>query len=140
VTSAFFHHLTDTTRALLTLTVLPDRYAVCRFPPAAAVPDWGTEGDFVSISRTRDELSIVCPERNVPANVNCAAGWRVLKCEGPLDFSLTGVMASLAEPLADANVSIFPIATHDTDYILIREPQLETAVQALTSYGHAVRV
>jgi hypothetical protein len=85
-------------------------------------------------------LSIVCPEVNVPEGINAAKGWRVLKCEGPLDYGLTGIVASLADPLADAGVPIFPIATHDTDYLLIKEPQLEIAVNALTNYGHAVRV
>ena len=127
-------------RALLTLTVFPHRYSICRLDPKAAVPDWATGDDFLSISRTQEELSIVCLERNVPAGVTCASGWRVLKCEGPLDYGLTGIMASLAEPLADAGVPIFPIATHDTDYLLIKEPQLEIATHALTSYGHAVRV
>jgi uncharacterized protein len=128
------------TRALLTLTVLPDRYAICKLDAKAAVPDWATGDEFVSISRTRDELSIVCPERNLPAEAKCARDWRVLRCEGPLDFSLTGIMSSLAMPLAEAGVPIFPIATHDTDYVLVKEPQLEAAIHALTSYGHAVRV
>ncbi len=127
-------------RALLTLTVLPDRYAICRLDARAAVPEWVSGDDFVSISRTRDELSIVCLERNLPPGINGARGWRVLKCEGPLDFALTGIVASLAEPLADAGIPIFPIATHDTDYMLVKEPHLEIAVNALTSYGHAVRV
>jgi hypothetical protein len=120
--------------------VLPDRYAICRLGPADQIPDWAKADNFVSISRTRDELSIVCPEDNVPAGVAGAMGWRILKCEGPLDYALTGIMASLAEPLADAGVAIFPIATHDTDYVLVKEPQLEVAVHALTGYGHAVRV
>ena len=127
-------------RALLTLTVLPDRYAICRFDGKAPVPQWAIGDDFVSISRTRDELSIICPERNVPQGTACSGGWRILKCEGPLDYNLIGIVASLAEPLADAGVSIFPLATHDTDYVLVREPQLELAIQALTNYGHAVRV
>jgi hypothetical protein len=129
-------------RALLTLTVFPDRYAICRLDPQAPVPVWaaGAAGeDFLSVSRTREELSIVCLERNVPSGINCARGWRILKCEGPLDLALSGIMASLAEPLAEAGVPIFPIATHDTDYVLIKEPQLETAVNALSGYGHAVR-
>ena len=129
-----------TPRALLTLTLLPDRYAICRLAPTEPLPEWATAQDFVSISRTPDELSIVCPEQNVPSGVNAAKGWRILKCEGPLDYALTGIMASLAEPLADAGVPIFPIATHDTDYVLIKEQQVDVAVHALTSYGHAVRV
>lgn len=127
-------------RALLTLTVLPDLYAVCRLDAAAPLPPWATGGEFVCIARTRDELSIVCQERNVPAGITCEPGWRTLKCEGPLDYDLTGIVASLAEPLADASVPIFPIATHNTDYILIKEKHLETATNALVAYGHHVRV
>ena|SRR2546422_1481201 len=127
-------------KALLTLTVLPDRYAICHFDAKAPVPEWAGNGEFVSITRTSDELSIVCLERNIPADAPCINGWRVLKCEGPLDFTLIGVMSSIAEPLADAAVAIFPIATHDTDYVLVKELQLEIAVNALAAYGHNVRV
>jgi hypothetical protein len=129
-----------TPRALLTLTVLPERYAISRLDPNAEVPGWSSNGQFTSISRTPDELSIVCAESSVPPGLTCEPGWRVLKCEGPLDYSLTGIVASLAEPLADASVPIFPIATYDTDYLLIKENHLETAIQALAGYGHAVRV
>jgi uncharacterized protein len=129
-----------TARAFLTLTVLPERYAICRMAPTADVPRWSASGKFVSISRTPDELSIVCPEVNVPAGTTYEPGWRILKCEGPLDYALPGIMASLAEPLADAGVPIFPIATYDTDYILVKESHLEMAIRALTGYGHAVRV
>ena len=125
-------------RALLTLTALPGRYAISKFDPKAETPLWAREGQFVSVTRTGAELSIVCPEDHVPAGVSCVPGWRVLKCEGPLDWALTGIVASLADPLADAGVAIFPIATHDTEYLLIREPQLEHAVRALTAYGHAI--
>ena len=127
-------------RALLTLTVLPGRYAISKLDAAADLPLWAHEGPFVSITRTPAELSIVCPEDKVPTGVSCVPGWRVLKCEGPLDWALTGIVSSLAEPLAEAGVAIFPIATHDTDYLLVREPQLEHAIHALTAYGHAIRV
>ena len=126
-------------RALLTLTVLPHRYAICRLDARADAPDWSAIGEFTSISRTSEELSIVCLEANVPSGVTFEPGWRVFKCVGPLDFSLPGVIASLAEPLADAAVPIFPLATYDTDYVLIKELHLQTAINALTTYGHAVR-
>jgi hypothetical protein len=130
-----------TARALLTLTVLPGRYSICRLERAAPIPAWAElDGDFVSVTRTREELSIVCPERNTPEGTRCEPGWRTLKCAGPLHYGLVGIVASLADPLADAGVPIFPIATCDTDYVLIREPQLDAAVAALTAYGHAVRV
>lgn len=127
-------------RALLTLTVLPGRYAISKLDGKSEVPLWAREGQFISITRTPSELSIVCEEDKVPVGVSCVGGWRVLKCEGPLDWALTGIVASLAEPLADAGVAIFPIATHDTDYVLIRELQLDHAIRALTGYGHAIRV
>jgi len=127
-------------RALLTLSLLPDRYAICTLDAKTATPEWSSIGQFVSVSRTPDEVSIVCPEANVPSGTNSEPGWRILKCEGPLDFSLPGIIASIAEPLADAGIAIFPIATYHTDYVLIKDPQLETAISALTTYGHAVRV
>jgi len=127
-------------KALLTLSVLHARYAICRLDPKEEVPSWANDGEFLSVTRTPSELAIVCREDKVPPGINSAAGWRILRCEGPLDFRLTGIVASLAEPLADAAIAIFPIATHDTDYILIREPQLDTAILALTAYGHAVRI
>src|SRR5688572_2321469 len=112
-------------RALLTLSVLPDLYAICKLGPQAVTPDWAIRGDFHSVTRTRDEPSIVCLERNLPAGLSAATGWRTLKLEGPLDFALTGIIAAVAEPLADAGVAIFPIATYDTDYVLVKDAQLD---------------
>lgn len=126
-------------RSLLTLSVLPERYAICRLQADEGVPPLADAGDFVSISRTRDELSIVCLEKNVPAGIQTEFGWRTLKCEGHLDLTVVGVIVSIAEPLAAAGVPIFPIATHNTDYVLVKELQLEIAIHALTAYGHAVR-
>lgn len=129
-----------TPKALLTLSILRDRFAICRLEPKAPIPSWAVDAEFSSITRTADELSIVCLERNVPAGVTFEPGWRAFKFEGPLDFALTGIVASVAEPLADAGVAIFPIATYETDYVLVKEQQLEAAIHALNSYGHAVRV
>ncbi|MBV9742721.1 MAG: ACT domain-containing protein [Acidobacteriia bacterium] len=101
----------------------------------SSTPDWAYEGEFVSITRTADEVSIVC--RSVPENVPCERGWRCLKVRGPLDFSLTGVLSSIAKPLADAAVPIFAISTFDTDYILVFEKHLPQAINALKSAGHS---
>lgn len=127
-------------RALLTISTLPHRYAICRLDSAAPLPKWAMQGTFWSMIRTADEMSIVCLETYVPPDVTHENGWRILKCEGPLDFALTGIMASIAEPLADAGVSIFPLATYETDYVLVKEAALESASNALTSYGHVVNV
>lgn len=125
--------------ALLTLSVLPDRLAICHLSALDNVPTWATTAAFFSITRTDDELSVVCPEAQVPAEVVCNRGWRALRLEGPFDLALVGILATIATPLAQAGVSIFTIATYDTDYVLVREAQLVSAVTALTTQGHSVQ-
>lgn len=122
----------------LTLSIVPGVFAVCRLDPASPVPGWVTPDGFIAIVRTAEELSIVCAEQSVPAGVTCQRGWRGLKVAGPLDFALTGVLASLADPLAKAGVSIFAVSTYDTDYVLVREEQFATAISALRRAGHAI--
>lgn len=126
-------------KVALTLSLLPGRLAVCRLDPKAAIPDWATATPFFSISRNADELSIVCPEGQVPPEVRAAPGWRAIKLEGPFDFDLTGIVLSVAGPLAKADVTIFALSTYDTDYVLVRESQLEQALNALSGAGHLVR-
>src|SRR5512143_3603775 len=106
---------------MLTLSILPDPLAICRLGPAEDVPEWAMIGEFVSITHTGDELSIVCAEEYVPADVKADQGWRAIKVEGTLDLALTGVLASLANPLAAAQISLFAVSTFDTDYLLIKE-------------------
>ena len=104
-------------------------FAVARLDARAAIPAWASE--FFAVTRTADELSIVCPAESVPADVAAERGFRMLMVEGPLDFSLTGVMASIAGPLAAAGVSMFAISTYNTDYVLVREDRFADAVAAL---------
>jgi hypothetical protein len=128
----------------LPLVVLPEKLAVCRLPAEAAVPDWADPAllypgsDLLSVVRTRDELSLVCSERFVPPEVKAERGWRALQVQGSLDFSMVGVLASIALPLARAGVSIFVISTFETDYVLVKESALERAVQALGQAGFLV--
>lgn len=118
--------------ARLTLSLLPETLAVARLPAGAALPGWIDWSDpFVTVSRTRDELSVACPEVRVPAEAKAERGWRGFKVEGPLDFALTGVLARLAAPLAEAGISIFAISTYDTDYLLVRAADLEVATAVL---------
>lgn len=117
------------------LLLLPQRLAVCRLAPDAAIPSWAA-GPFFSITRTADELSVVCPEDAVPADVRCESGWRAFQVAGPLDFSLTGILAAIAAPLAAAGVSIFAVSTFDTDYVLVKEANLARAIDALREAGH----
>jgi hypothetical protein len=122
----------------LTLSVLPNLYAISRLPADAALPDWAQTGEFVSLTRTADELSVVCPQKNVPPDVKREGNWRCLKVAGPLDFALTGVLASLAGALAEADISLFAVSTFDTDYLLVKADKLAQAVAALHGVGFQV--
>lgn len=123
----------------LTLTTLHERLAVCRLGPASGIPPWATAASLFSITRTEDELSIVCPEEFVPEEVGCEIGWRAFKLEGPFEFSLVGVLSSVAAPLAESGVGIFAVSTYDTDYVLVKDVHLELATAALRGWGHEVR-
>ena len=122
----------------LTLSVLPAPLAIVRLEPAAPVPGWAWSGDLCSVTRSAGELSVVCSEAAVPPDAQAQRGWRALKVEGPLDFSLTGVLAALAAPLADARISIFALSTYDTDYVLVRDADLARACEVLRGAGHVV--
>jgi uncharacterized protein len=114
---------------------LPGSYAVCRLAPDSPVPAWA-QGPFVNITFTDDELAIICPAEKVPAEVRAERNWRVLKLVGPFPFTVTGVLASLATPLARSGISLLSIATYDTDYFLVKSDMFEDAVAVLTSAGH----
>jgi uncharacterized protein len=115
---------------------LPGPYAIVRFASDTPVPDWATKGEFASITRTPDELSIVCPADNLPPNVDSPHHWICLKLEGPFPFELTGVLLSFIEPLSKNGVPIFAISTYDTDYVLIQEEFETSAFRVLAASGH----
>ena len=114
---------------------LPGRFAVCRLSPDAAVPSWAA-GPFVNITFTDDELAIICPAEGVPSEVRAERDWRVLKLVGPFPFTATGVLASLATPLARAGISLLSIATYDTDYLLVKAAVFDDAIAVLVAAGH----
>jgi hypothetical protein len=113
-------------------------YGVARLSPEAELPTWAREGELWAAVRTRGELSIVCEERYIPPEVRTERGWMALQVEGPLDFSLVGVLASLSAVLSDAGVSIYTLSTYDTDYILFKESAKERALAALQGAGYLV--
>jgi hypothetical protein len=127
-------HVTDNS---LTLAELTGRYAVCRLPADAEIPPWA-RGEFVSMTRTPDELSIVCLETQVPTAVRAEGSWICLALTGPLDFDLVGILVAIAGPLARAGISIFAVSTFDTDYLMIQAAQREPALAALRAAGHIV--
>ena len=116
------------------LSLLPGRFVVCRFPPDEPLPAWlFHEGARVwSITRTPSELSVVCDEDDVPPSVRPAPiRWRALEVEGPIPFEETGVVADISASLAHAGVPVFVISTHDTDLVLVPQEQLDAARTAL---------
>ncbi len=125
---------------MLTLSILPGAFAICRLSPAEDVPEWAMLGEFVSITHTNEELSIVCAGENVPPDVKADRGWRALKVEGPLDLALTGVLASLANPLAAANINLFAVSTFDTDYLLVKEYNFTRACVVLRQAGLSIEL
>lgn len=122
----------------MNLRLLDERLGVCRLAPEHPLPSWAVGVEFYSLTRTQDELSIVCPETFVPDGVRCEKGWRCLQVVGPLDFSLIGILSELSGILAQVKVSIFAISTFDTDYILLKEKDLGCALQALREAGYEI--
>jgi len=114
---------------------LTGAYAIVRLAPDVVVPDWATKGEFTSITRSADELSIVCPVDDLPKHVSSPQHWICLKLEGPFPFSQTGVLLSFIEPLSKKDIPIFAISTYDTDYVLIQE-EFGWAIDVLREAGH----
>jgi hypothetical protein len=126
------------TETPLTLELRPERLAVCRLDPQAPFPDWASLGRFYSLTRTEQELSIVCEESYVPPGVTCEPAWRALTVAGPLAFELIGILAGLAGALSCAGVSLFALSTYDTDTLLIQEANLARALAALKAAGYVL--
>lgn len=121
---------------MLTLRLLPEHYAVAQVD---TLPSWfSLDAPLAAAVRRGEELSLVAREDTVPADVKAERGFRALEVTGPLAFELTGVMASIAQPLADAGVWIFTLATYDTDVVLVPHSRLDDAVAALQAAGHTV--
>jgi len=117
----------------LSLSVLQQGLAICKFESSAPIPEW-INGGFYSVTKTSSELSIVCEESRIPKGVDAAKGWRAFKIEATLDLSLTGILESLLHPLAVAEISVFAISTHDTDYVLVRVEKFDEAMKVLKQF------
>jgi hypothetical protein len=120
------------------LAVVEGEFGVARLHADDPAPGWAREGSITSVTRTADELSIVCAAETIPADVRAERGWRCIRVVGPLDFSLTGILASIVGPLAAAKVSVFTLSTYETDYVLVRGPRLGAAIECLRAAGHEV--
>ena len=126
-------------RARLPLEVVTDTLAICRLPPNGPIPAWAASaGRFLTVSRTLEELSITTVQSAVPDGVRCERDYRALRVRGQLPPDLVGILLSMAEPLAQAGLSIFAISTYDTDYVLVRAKDFPSAITALRGAGHQI--
>jgi hypothetical protein len=122
----------------MTLARVAGRFAVARLPPDAPIPAWATTGSLTSITRTADELSIVCDDEAVPNGVYAMRDFAALRVLGIVDFAVVGVLASLTRVLAEAAVSVFVLSSFDTDYLLVRTGDLDRAKKAIASVAMLV--
>ena len=122
----------------LNMRLLQEKYGVCRLEINEEIPKWAINSQFYSITKTQDELSIVCPQNNIPSNIKYEDNWRILKVEGPLDFSLIGILSSISTILANNKISIFAISTYDTDYILVKDKDVENAIKVRSNENYHV--
>lgn len=120
------------------LTLLPDTFAICRLDADTAIPAWAISDSFFSITRTADELSIVCLQSLVPDGIRCKQDWRCFQLAGPIPFTTVGVLASLVQPLAEAGINVFAVSTFDTDYLLVKAANFKGAIDALRQQGFSL--
>ncbi|MFC1663899.1 ACT domain-containing protein [Patescibacteria group bacterium] len=118
----------------LTLSILPEKLGICHLSQNTPTPDWANDIGFCSITRTKEELSIICPQDKIPAGVMFEKDWRAFKVEGPLGFISFGIVASLSKPLTEAEISILYISTYETDYVLVEEKNLVEAKKILEKF------
>ncbi|CAF0888801.1 unnamed protein product [Adineta steineri] len=125
--------------AILTLELLQENFVICRLSPSSSLPSWAFNGPFVSITKTNDELSIITIDNNqLPKEIQCERNWKCFKLIGPFPFDMTGILTSVLNPLAKAEVGILAISTFDTDYVLVKDINLQTAIDVLKQNGHTI--
>ena len=127
-----------TKQSILKLKLLPDVFGILKLLPAQSFPTWLTRVPVFFVARTEDEFSIMCPQRYIPFGVDYSAGWSCLRVDGDIPFDEVGVAARISRPLADAGLSIFVVSTHDRDYVLVAERDMQAAFSAYESAGFKI--
>ena len=121
------------------LIVLKKKYSIYKFKPGSVLPEWVYSSEFCSVTRTKEEISVVTAQTDQLADwVAFSEDWRIFKIEGPLDFSLIGVIADICEIFKEAKISVFIISTFDTDYILVREKDLNASISSLQNKAYNI--
>lgn len=124
-----------------TLFLLPVKLGICHFDKNKPIPSWATENsDFFSLTKTPNELSVLCPQDKIPGGILVEKNWRVFQVKGPLGFSLAGIVASLSKPLAEAGISILYISTYETEHIFVQEKDLQKAKKVFKNFCHLKEV
>lgn len=128
----------------LALTILRGSYCVCKLSPTDMASQWiadlfdDANPTFSCFTRTASELSLVCEQKWPPASIRREADFALIKLGEQFDFQQIGLFLSVARPLTDAKISIVPIATFDTDFVLIKQTDMPAALEALLAAGHSV--
>jgi hypothetical protein len=126
---------------MMNFVVLPNKYSIYRFKVNSKLPDWIYSSDFYSITKTKDELSVIATQPNfVLDDIVINNDWRILKIIGPLEFSLIGIIADVSKIFKERKISIFAISTYDTDYILVKQKDLNLGLEALREKGHIISI
>lgn len=120
----------------MNLSHLPGTYSICRLRSDQEVPEWVTGPGYYSVTRSDSELSILCPSGRVPQDVKQEGGWCGIVVEGPLDFNQIGILASLLQPLAEAQIPVFVVSSYDTDALFLKREFLQRAIETLELAGH----
>ena len=120
----------------LVISILSETFTIHKFSPDASIPEEILKSNYYSVSKTENELSVVCSELIEVQSLQSSKGWKCIKVKGPIDFNLTGILAGISDILAQANISIFAISTFDTDYILVRSQDLSSARTKLRKAGY----
>src|SRR5262249_6031296 len=120
------------------LVQLHGTFAICKFPADAALPMWSVDNSLFSVTRTPDEVSVVCHQDLVPEDIRREGGWLCFRVCGTIDFALIGVLASLVSPLANVGVAVFVLSTFDTDYLLVKEQDADRVIDELIRCGHSI--
>lgn len=123
----------------LKIRLLQGIYAVCQISNREKVPSWVEEKGFFSVTKTEDEISVVMLQDKISKEIKAEKDWRILKVEGILDFSLIGILAKISSVLAENQISIFVISTFNTDYILVKEENIEKAMAVLNLEGYEIK-
>ena len=125
----------------LIIDVFPENFVICRLSSTSSLPAWAFEGPFISVTKTKDELSIITVENDrISKDVQLENNWRCFKLRGPFSFDVTGILASILTPLCNAEIPILAVSTFETDYVLVKEKNLSIAIDVLRQNGHEVNV